>query len=132
MSNMYHINGVPLVVTSAERDLEVIISDKLSWNKQGCEQCAKSNRVLGFVSRNTRSIKSVSVRLIIYLTLVRSHLGYVTQVWVPQPKELICKTERIQRRATKYILNVPFLCKEFYKDRLIKLDLLPLSYCTSI
>ena len=120
---MYHINGVPLVVTSAERDLGVIISDKLSW----CEQCAKSNRVLGFVRRNTRSIKSVSVRRIIYLTLVRSHLGYATQVWAPQSKELIRKTEQIQRRATKYILNVPFLCEVSYKDRLIKLDLLPLS-----
>ena len=123
MSNMYHINGVPLVVTSAERDLGVIISDKLSW----CEQCAKSNRVLVFVRRNTRSIKSVSVRRIIYLTLVRSHLGYATQVWAPQSKELIRKTEQIQRRATKYILNVPFLCEVSYKDRLIKLDLLPLS-----
>ena len=27
-----------------------------------------------------------------------------------------------------YILNVPFLCEESYKDRLIKLDLLPVSY----
>ena len=39
-------------------------------------------------------------------------------------KELIRKTERIQRRATKYILNLPFFCEESYKDRLIKLDLL--------
>ena len=93
MSNMYHINGVPLVVTSAERDLGVIISDKLSWNKQVCEQCAKSNRVLGFVRRNTRSIKSASVRRVIYLTLVRSRLGYATQLWAPQSKELIHKTE---------------------------------------
>ena len=76
----------------------------------------------------TRSIKTVSVRRAIYLTLVRSHLGYATQVWAPQSKELIRKTERIQRRATKYILNVPFLCEESYKDRLIKLDLLPVSY----
>ena len=97
-------------------------------HKQVCEQCAKSNRVLGFVRRNTRSIKSASVRSVIYLTLVRSHLGYATQVWVPQSKELIRKTEQIQRRATKYILNLPFLCEESYKDRLIKLDLLPVSY----
>ena len=130
VSNMYHINGVPLVVTSAERDLGVIISDKLLWNKQVCEQCAKSNRVLGFVRHNTRSIKSVSVRSVIYLMLVRSHIGYATQVWAPQSKELIRKTctERIQRRATKYILNLPFLCEESYKDRLIKPDLLPVSY----
>lgn len=78
--NMYHINEVSLDVTSAERDLGVIVSDKLSWNKQVCEQCAKSDRMLGFVSRNTRSIKRASVRRSIYLTLVSSHLGYATQV----------------------------------------------------
>ena len=60
------------------------------------------------------------MRRVIYLTLVRSHLGYATQVWAPQSKELIPKTERIQRRDTKYILNLPFLCEESYKDRLIK------------
>ena len=108
-----------------KKDLGVIISDKLSWNKQVSDQCAKSNRMLGFVRRNARSIKNASVRRVIYLTLVRSHLGYATQVWEPQSKEL---TERIQRRATKYILNLPFLCEESYKDRLIKLDLLPVFF----
>ena len=93
-----------------------------------CDQCAKSNRMLGFVRRNTRSIKSASVRRVIYLTLVRSHLDYASQVWAPQSKELIRKTEWIQHRATKYIFNLPFLCEESYKDRLIKLDLLPVSY----
>ena len=93
-----------------------------------CDQCAKSNMMLGFVRRNTRSIKSASVRRVIYLTLVRSRLGYATQVWAPQSKELIRKTEQIQRRATEYILNLPFLCEEPYKDRLIKRDLLPVWY----
>ena len=38
------------------------------------------------------------------------------------------KCERIQRRATKYILSLPFLCEESYEDRLIKLALVPVSY----
>lgn len=37
-------------------------SDKLSWKKQVCDQCAKSNRMLGFVRNNTKSIRSASVR----------------------------------------------------------------------
>ena len=124
MSNIYHINEVPLSVTMAERDHGVIISDKLLWNKQVC----KVKQDAEVVKCNTRSIKSASVRHVIYLTLVRSHLGYATQVCVPQSKELIRKTQRIQCRATKYILNLPFLCEESYEDRLIKLDLLPVSY----
>ena len=43
-------------------------------------------------------------------------------------KELIRKIERIQRRATKYILNLPFLCEESFKDGMIKLTLLSVSY----
>ena len=93
-----------------------------------CDQCGRSNRILGFVRRNTRSIKNASLRRVIYLTLVRSHLGYATQVWAPLSKELIRRIERIQCRATKYIPNLPFLCETSYKDRLIKLALLPVSY----
>ena len=58
VSNTCHINEVPLGVTSAEKDLGVIISDKLLWNKEVCYQCTKSNRMLGFVRRNLRSIKN--------------------------------------------------------------------------
>ena len=61
VSNLYHINEVPFSVTSAERGLGVIISDKLSQNKQVCDQCASSNRMLGFVRLNTRAMKSASV-----------------------------------------------------------------------
>ena len=68
------------------------------------------------------------VRRVIYFTLVRSHLSYTTQVWAPKSKELIRKTERIKHQATKYILNLPFVSEESCKDRLIKLDLLPVSY----
>ena len=69
--------------------------------------------MLAFVRRITRSMESASVRRVIYLTLVRSHLGYATQVWVLHSKELIRKTEQIQHRATNYILNLPSLCEEF-------------------
>ena len=58
--------------------------------------------------------------------LVRSHLGYAKQVWIPQSIDLIRKLERVQRRATKYILDLPFICDqtETYRDRLTKLNLI--------
>ena len=43
-----------------------------------------------------------------YVGLVRAHLSYATQVWAPQGIELISKLESIQRRATKFILCLPF------------------------
>ena len=63
-----------------------------------------------------------------YLALVRPHLGYATQIWAPQTKELTRQVERIQRRASKFILGLPFRCGLSYKDRLMKLNLLPLTY----
>ena len=43
--------------------------------------------------------ESITVRRSAYLTLVRFHLHYATQVWTPQSIDLIRKLERVQRRA---------------------------------
>jgi hypothetical protein len=37
-------------------------------------------------------------------------------------------TERVQRRASKFIHKLPFMCTESYKDRLMSINLLPVSY----
>ncbi len=69
-----------------------------------------------------------SLRRSIYLALVRPHIGYATPVWAPQTKDVMRQVERIQQRATKFILRLPFISDQSYKDRLLKLNLLPLSY----
>ena len=84
--------------------------------------------MLGFLRRAAMEITYVKIRRTLYLSIVRSTLGYATQVWSPQSIDLITRTERIQRRATKFILKLPFVCAETYKDRLITLKLLPITY----
>ena len=42
--------------------------------------------------------------------------------------ELIKRTERIQRRASKFILDLPFICDVSYSKRLELLDLIPFCY----
>jgi hypothetical protein len=84
--------------------------------------------MLGFIKRSTRTIKNFKVRRTLYITLVRSQMGYATQVWSPQTIGLIARLERVQRRASKYILDLPFLCESSYTQRLIDLVFLPLSY----
>ena len=120
--------GCQLEVFCAEKDLGVYITDNLTWNKQVNAQCAKVSRLLGYIRRNTRLVKSITVRRSAYLTLVRSHLGYATQVWTPQSIDLIRKLECVQRRATKYILDLPFICDQTYGDRLMNLNILLISY----
>jgi hypothetical protein len=124
----YKINNKSLVVTEKENDLGIWITDTLSWSYHTRDRCAKANKMLGFLRRAATEMKDVKIRRTLYLSIVRSTLGYATQVWSPQSIDLITRTERIQRRATKFILKLPYVCGETYKDRLISLDLLPITY----
>ena len=83
--------------------------------------------MLGFLKGNCAGLVDSNARLRLYCSLVRSHLCYCSQVWAPQSviNQLIL-VEQVQRRATRFIIGRDRdLC---YKDRLIKLNLLPLNY----
>ena len=64
----------------------------------------------------------------LYLAIVRPALGYATQAWSPRTIDLIRRIKRVQRRASKFILDLPFLCEESYRDRLLSIDILPICY----
>ena len=61
----------------------------------------------------------------LYLSIVRSHLLYCSPLWQPYLIKDIILLERVQCRASKYILGD---YSSNYKTRLIKLNLLPLMY----
>ena len=124
----YTIKDNELTTTSAEKDLGIWVSSDLTWTKHVLERCTKANKLLGFVRRSGREITNTRTRRTLYLSVVRPVLAYASQVWSPQSIGLIKRTERIQRRASKFILNLPFMCSESYRDRLITLELMPLSY----
>ncbi len=126
INHNYKLQDSALKITDYERDLGVWTSSTLTWSKQVLHQCAQANRSLGYIRRSTIKIKTISVRRMLYLTLVRSHLAYASQVWAPQSVDLIKHTERVQRRASKYILDLPFFCDINYNHRLSTLNLLPL------
>ena len=128
ITTSYTMKDCQLTSTKNERDLGVWISTDLRWNKQVNQQRARANKELSYIRRNTRTIHNTTTRRTIYLALVRSHLGYATQVWTPQSVELLTKVERTQRRATKFILNLPFTCSVDHTSRLQALQLLPICY----
>ena len=124
----YNINETPLESCDTEKDLGVWVSSNLTSDKQVTEQCAKAKKLLGFVRRASRYIQSTKTRRTIYLSIVRCHLGYATQVWSPQSIGLLKRVENVQRRATKLILKLSFRCDVTYKTRLQLTNLLPISY----
>ena len=124
----YNINSEIMQHVDTQRDLGVTFSSDLKWNKHIYEQVTKANRILGMLKRLTVKLLNVNTRRCLYLTLVRSHLAYASQVWSPQNTTMCMELKRIQRRATKFILALPFRTDESYKSRLVTLKLLPLCY----
>ena len=45
----YSFNGKNLETVDTEKDLGVWVTSDLTWDKQTSEQCAKTNKLLGFV-----------------------------------------------------------------------------------
>ena len=90
-----------------QKDLGVTFSSDLKWNKHIYEQVTKVNRMLGMLERLTVKLLNVDTRRCLYLTLVRSHLAYASQIWSQQNMTMCMELERIQRRATKFIWLFP-------------------------
>ena len=82
----------------------------------------------GYIKRNMRFILGTAVTRTLFSGLVRPHLGYATQIWAPQSIKLTSKLERIQRRATRFILNLPYSSTISYNSCLQTLNLLPICY----
>ena len=104
-----------------------MITSKLTWGTQVLMVTAKENKILGLFRRPCPMLTDVKVRRSLYLVLVRSQMSYATEVWSPSHPTLKQKAERIQRRATRWILQIK-QGELSYKERLIHLDLLPLTY----
>ena len=99
-------------------DLGIIVTSTLSWVKH------INAKLLGLLKRTCPLLVSVAVRRTFYLSLVKSQLCFGMQVWSPSHSYLQSKIERVQRRATRWILRSR-IGEMFYKERLIRLDLLP-------
>ena len=110
--------------SSQEKDLGVIIDDKLNFETHTSTKINKANSVMGVIRRTFNYMNNRSF-MILYKSLVRPILEYANQVWSPQLKKHINAIENVQRRATK---TVPGLSEKTYEQRLRDLDLPTLAF----
>ena len=54
MKSNYNMSNQQLTTTDQQRDLGIIITKDLKWQKQTEKICKTANRVLGFIARNFR------------------------------------------------------------------------------
>ncbi|CAB4031032.1 Hypothetical predicted protein [Paramuricea clavata] len=122
----YTLGTEKLTRVDHEKDLGITTTTKLSWKLHINTIVAKANKMLGILKRTCTSITDMNTRRTLYLSLVKSQLLYASEVWSPLNNvQLSRQVEKVQRRATKWIL----MNREMpYKERLSSLNLLPLSY----
>ena len=121
-SYMYTFHNLEQV--SEEKDLGVIVDEKLNFYSHIEEKIKKANQMLGII-RSTFKYIDCTILNLLYKTLVRPHLEYASSVWSPHTKKYQEKLEKVQRRATRLVPELKHLS---YEERLQKLKLPSLQY----
>jgi len=100
-STSYTTNGTTINSLAAHKDLGVLICNNLEWSPHQDYVLTKACLIHRTFSKSISS----SIKSKLYISLVRSQFMYCSPVWHPHLMKDITKIERLQRRATKYILQ---------------------------
>ena len=106
LTNRVHLSDTVVEKVKEFKDLGILTNNGLSWNSHIDMITAKANRMLGLIKRAYMDLKDDDTTLkTLYCYLVRSNLEYCSVVWCSFTKRNANKLERIQRRATRFILK---------------------------
>ena len=122
----YNLSDI-ISTTDFQKNLGLVVFNDLtmSWANHYNHIIPRAYKILGLIRRSFSPSLNLSIKVKLYLTLARSQLMYCTPIWRPYLQKDIQNIERIQRCATKFILND---YDSNYKTRLLTLKLLPLMY----
>jgi len=121
------LGGEWIESSAEEKNLGVLVDEKLNTMQQCALTAQKTNRILGCIERSIASMSS-EVILPLCSALMRPHLECCIQFWSSLHKRDMALLEWVQRTATKIIRGMEHFS---YDERLRKLGLLSLEKAPS-
>ena len=106
----------------SEKYLGIIITERLSWTEHIRERCLKANRAFFMIMRSCANELPLESKLKAMQTMVIPILTYASQVYYLTKTDMKL-LESVQRRCTRWIAGSSM----GFKERLIKLNLLPIT-----
>lgn len=129
LSFIYTLSNVPIEISNSERDLGVMITPSLKWNKHHATLLGKASQKLGLLRRSCSFTRGIAHRRTLYLAIVRSQFEHCSTIWRPVTVSQSDKFEALQKRGVKWILGEDFALysKKLYFEKLKVLDILPIN-----
>ena len=110
------INNIPIERKRVAKFLGVLVDEKLTWTYQISAIKAKMSRYVGTMYK-LKNILPLKARLMIYNSLVQSHLNYCSLIWGTSSKSNIEKLFTTQKKAIRAIM--PGYVNYFYTDGIL-------------
>ena len=121
--SLFTIKNETVNISSHQKDLGIQVCDNLTWHQNASTRASKTLKALWYLRRNLHHRTLPQVKLNAYTGYIVPIISYACQVWYPSKCDLVL-IERIQKSSTKRIIGSSLT----YKERLIKLKILPLSF----